>query len=900
MIRGLSTIQGPKDVLIVVDNFPYEGDINNINPNDIESITLLKDAAAASIWGTKAGNGVIVITTKKSKFRQPVSLQVNSNLSISNPPDLFYLNRMKSSDIIDVEEMLFDKNYRLSDTTATLKPPFSPVYEILLKERNGLLTEQEANDQINMLRQTDVRDEFNKYLYQKAVNQQYALTIKGGSENFAWLMFAGYDKNVNASAAEYNRLNLRWQNTFRPAKNLELISGLYFTNTNSKSGKPAYGEVSSYQGKLWPYAEFADGNGNPNPLTRDYRSTYIDTAGQGLLLDWKYYPLEDYQHSTSSIQMQDILLNIGMKYKILDVLNFDISYQYERQVSDGKTLNDLQSYYTRNLINLYSTVDYATGVVNYGIPKGGMLDFSHNILNSYAGRGQLNYNTEWKNHRVTVIAGGEIRQNQTGQNNNRLYGYDNDKLTFGYVDYYSPTYTNLITGTQTQAPNADNIAGLLNRFVSIYGNIAYTYKNKYTLSASARRDASNLFGVSTNDKWKPLWSMGTSWNISNEPFYKSKFLPYLKLRATYGYSGNVDPNKPSVTTISYTGHEIYTNTPYSDFESYYNPDLTWEVSGQMDIGLDFKVLKIITGSIDYYHKRNKNLFGRANLDYTSGLISVIKNVASSVGNGIDISINSSNINRVLKWNTQFNLSFNKDKVTDYFLATNQGSQFVGAVNISGIKGKPVYSIFSYRWAGLDPNTGDPQGYLGKEISKDYNSITGTGTTLSDLVYHGSALPTVFGSMGNTFTYRSASISIGIIYKFNYYFRRESIDYSSLFSSWNGNGDFYNRWQKSGDELHTNVPSLIYPSTSSRDDFYNNSETLVERGDYIRLQYINIGYDVLRNKISKSGFKALQIYGNIANLGILWRANKEGIDPEYYGYNIIPPSKSFSIGIRAGF
>jgi TonB-dependent SusC/RagA subfamily outer membrane receptor len=396
MIRGLSTIQGPKDVLIVVDNFPYEGDINNINPNDIESITLLKDAAAASIWGTKAGNGVIVITTKKSKFRQPVSLQVNSNLSISNPPDLFYLNRMKSSDVIDVEEMLFNNNYRLSDTAATLKPPFSPVYEILLKERNGLLTEQEANDQINMLRQTDVRDEFNKYLYQKAVNQQYALTIKGGSENFAWLMFAGYDKNVNASAAEYNRLNLRWQNTFRPAKNLEVTSGLYFTNTNSKSGKPAYGEVSSYQGKLWPYAEFADGNGNPNPLTRDYRSTYIDTAGQGHLLDWKYYPLEDYQHSTSSIQMQDILLNIGMKYKILDGLDFDISYQYERQVSDGKTLNDLQSYYARNLINLYSTVDYATGVVTYGIPKGGILDLSRNVLNSYAGRGQLNYNKEWR------------------------------------------------------------------------------------------------------------------------------------------------------------------------------------------------------------------------------------------------------------------------------------------------------------------------------------------------------------------------------------------------------------------------------------------------------------------------------------------------------------------------
>lgn len=554
------------------------------------------------------------------------------------------------------------------------------------------------------------------------------------------------------------------------------------------------------------------------------------------------------------------------------------------------------------MINLYSQLDYDAGMVTYGIPKGGILDLSNSVLAAYGSRVQLNYNKLLGSHRISAIAGSEVRQNRVVQNGNRLYGYDEDKLTFGYVDYYSQTYQNFISGAQTSAPSGDYVSELLNRFVSSYGNVAYTYKEKYTISGSGRRDASNLFGVSTNDKWKPLWSTGVSWDISGEQFYKSRWLPYLKLRATLGYSGNVDPNKPAVTTISYTGSSNYTNTPYSDYTSYYNPDLTWETSRQINIGLDFRTGKdIISGSIEFYSKKNENLFGRTNVDYTTGILSglIVKNVADSKGMGLDIALNSKNIDGRLKWHTQLNLSFNKDKVADYFLLTDQGSQYVGNTRISGIEGKPVYSVFSYKWAGLDGNTGDPQGYLNKQISKDYIGLTDATTTIDDLVYHGSALPTVFGSLGNTLSYGRLSLAIGIVYKFGYYFRRESVNYSSLFSSWSGHGDFYNRWQNPGDELHTNVPSLIYPSPGSRDDFYSNSEVLIEKGDHIRLQYINIGYDLIQNSFTKLPFKSIQVYGNAANLGILWRANKQGIDPEYKGGNMMPPSKTFSIGIRAG-
>src|SRR5262249_4801520 len=163
----------------------------------------------------------------------------------------------------------------------------------------------------------------------------------------------------------------------------------------------------------------------------------------------------------------------------------------------------------------------------------------------------------------------------------------------------------------------------------------------------------------------------------------------------------------------------------------------------------------------------------------------------------------------IKWRSNLNLSFYKDKVTSYYLATNRGSSFVGdGRNIAGLVGKPVYSIFSYKWAGLDPATGDPRGYVNGQVSNDYSKLTGTTATINDLVYNGPASPTVFGSLGNTIEWNNISLSIGLLYKFGYYFRKQSISYATLFSSGDGHGDFEQRWQKPGDEAITHVPSMV--------------------------------------------------------------------------------------------
>ncbi|MDP1762374.1 MAG: SusC/RagA family TonB-linked outer membrane protein [Sediminibacterium sp.] len=902
MIRGLSSIIGPREPLIIVDNFPYSGNINNINPNDVETVTLLKDAAAASIWGTKAGNGVIVITTKKGKFNQKISTEFNANISITGKPDLFYLKNIKSTDFIDVEQFLYSKGFYNGSINAPNKPPLSPVVELLIKKANGSISAADADAQINALRERDVRNDFNQRLYNTAVNQQYALNIRGGTNNIAWLLGAGYDHNLNELAAGYNRFTIRSENRFRLSQKLQVTVSFNYIQSNSSSGKYGYADISATNGSIPPYTRLANDQGQALSVIKTYRQPYIDTAGGGKLLDWNYYPLSDYQHVQNTSLLQDMVGHIGINYEVLKGFNAEVQYQYERQQTNGHLLQDVNSYFTRNLINLYSQLNRGTGVVTYKIPVGGILDLSNTVLVSHNIRGQLNYIKHWGQQQVTAIAGAEVRENDNQFDGYRIYGYNGDQLTTVNVDYANP-YPTYITGSTGFIPTSGGLAHTVNRFVSFYTNAAYTYFNKYTLSLSGRRDASNLFGVNTNNKWTPLWSVGASWDIAKEPFFKSTTLPYLKIRATLGYSGNADPNRTGVTTISYQNASPYTQTPIARVANFYNPDLRWEKVWMTNIGVDFEVRnRVLTGSIEYYHKKATDLLGAAPLDYTSGLNqqTLIRNIAAMEGNGMDIELKSINSNRAFLWTSTLNLSLYKDKVTSYYLASTQASRFVnGVYTIAGVTGKPVYAVFTYKGAGLDPSTGDPQGYANGQVSKDYNLLTGAASSIADLVYKGPAYPAVFGSLGNTFGWKHINLTIQLLYKLGYYFQRSSINYSSLFNNRVGHPDYANRWRQPGDEKLTTVPSMVYPTNNNRDAFYNGSELLVEKGDHIRLQFITLSYDIIKSAIKSLPVESMQIYINASNIGILWRANKMGIDPDY-NQSVVPPSKNIAIGVRIKF
>jgi TonB-dependent starch-binding outer membrane protein SusC len=269
------------------------------------------------------------------------------------------------------------------------------------------------------------------------------------------------------------------------------------------------------------------------------------------------------------------------------------------------------------------------------------------------------------------------------------------------------------------------------------------------------------------------------------------------------------------------------------------------------------------------------------------------------GKGIDIVLNSKIVGRAIKWNAILLFNYNTSRTSEYYTNdANVVSRLLSGGNtITPIIGKPLYSIAAYKWGGLDAS-GNPQGYENGQLSINYTGIINEGRTKGEtgnIVFIGSTIPEFFGSLNNILSWKNIVVSANFAYKFGYYFQRTSIGYSQLINSGNGHKDFEKRWQKPGDEIITNVPSFIYPNNSQRNSFYENSEILVEKGDHIRLQYINFSYSIFKKKVEKIHLNEIQLYINAANLGILWRANKEKLDPEYP--STIPPTKSIAFGVR---
>ncbi|MFD2554390.1 SusC/RagA family TonB-linked outer membrane protein [Sphingobacterium tabacisoli] len=894
MIRGLSTIKGPKDPLIVVDNFPYDGDLINLNPNLVESITILKDAAAASIWGARAANGVIVITTKNGKFNTPVSVGVRSNVTIGKKPDLSYIPQMSSSDFIDVEKELYSRGFYKSSINSNGKPWLSPVVDLLDLSDKGKMSEEDVVNIIDSWREVDSRDDFSRFMYKPAVRQQYFLDASGGTAKFSWLSFMGYDHNKESLGETYQRLNLRLQNIYRFSERLSLAANLYYTQSISASGRLGYNDVPN----LLPYMHLADVDGDPLAVPRNYRQSFVEKLEEGKLLDWSYYPLTDWKYQVRNNKLSDVLVNTEIQYGLLKGFNAAVNYQYERQQTLVTSLSDEKGYVARDYINRFAQT--VGDEIKFIIPKGSILDKSSGWMDAHNIRGKLSFDNKFGDHYMNALAGVEGRLAHSQGQGNRFYGYNTHNLTVANIDYTRP-YPNFITGGGAYIPSNQSLSDIDTRFVSQFVNAAYTYGDRYTVSGSARRDASNLFGLKTNDQWNPFWSTGASWKLSSERFYQWEAVPYVSIRSTYGFSGNVDPAMVAVNTIRFVDPSVFTGDPIAVFDNWYNPNLKWETTRMFNIAIDFRLQKNrLSGSVEYFHKKGENLFGVAPIDYTTGVPPYfLRNVADMSGRGLDIELKSVNLEGMLRWNTLLNFSLYRDKIEEYNIERTVAREYVNTAipPISGIAGHPVYTIYAYRWAGLDPNTGEAQGYLNGEISKNYSSITGTGTKVEDLVYFGSAVPTHYGNMVNTFSYKRFQLQFGLAYKLGYWFRRPSINYTDLFNSRSGHVDYAKRWQNPGDEKMTDVPVNLFTTNNNRDRFYSGSSVLVEKGDHVRLQYINLGYDLNVGK----GFHQLRLNLNIDNVGILWKANKAGIDPDFnIGVGRVKKPTNYTIGVRASF
>lgn len=892
-IRGQSTIFANSQPLIVLDNFPYDGDINTINPNDVESITVLKDAAAASIWGARAGNGVIVITTKKGRYNSQTLVSLSSNVTFGDQQDIYYQKRMSSSDYIDIEKRLFSAGFYNSSENAARKTALTPVVELLILRRDGKLSAAEADARIDALRGIDVRDDLYKYVGRSSFFQQHAVQVSGGGENQNFLISAGFDRNrQNLVGNAYSRATVNLSHNLKFLKDkLEINSGLYITRSTNTQNSKGYNAVLATAGNasIYPYAKLADQNGNALAVVRDYSRRYIEGLSQNGLLDWNYRPLEETDASENNSLISEYRMNVGARYTVLKGLSINIRYQYGAAQTNQGFFQSINSYFTRDLINKFAQV--SNGQLSNPVPLGGVMDLTNTFATNHNLRSQLDYHLDAGSHSITALAGYEIRDNRIKGDSHRLYGYDNDHAISKLVDYITPYRQYFNQASTATIPSFEVSSDLSDRFLSYFANGAYSFKSKYTLSLSARFDQSNLFGVNTNQKGVPLGSVGFSWNLGREDFMSLNWVSDLKLRATYGYSGNVDKTLSGFTTAFYSnGSTNPAGLPYASLRNPPNPELRWEQIKIFNLGLDFAVLNNrIVGTIEYFNKQGVDIIADSPLAPSSGVVTFRGNAANTNGNGFDLNLITNNLQGLLGWKSNLIISYAQEKIKEYPRIFPASSYFNGVAQVSG---RPVYGIYSYGWFGLDPNSGDPMGYLNGLPSKDYAKLVNPAT--DDILFHGSARPLWFGSFANTFSYGRVSLSMMLNFRLAYFFRRPSVQYGAA-QGLGSHGDYALRWQNPGDELQTNVPSAVSAQNTNRDTFYRLSEALVEKGDHVRVQDLRIDYALKQSWTNTIGFKSIHLFAYANNLGIVWRANKLGLDPDY---ETIPPVRSISLGLKA--
>jgi len=894
-IRGRSTIYANPNPLIVVDNFPYPGDINNINPADVENVTILKDAAAASIWGAYSGNGVIVLTTKQGKLNQAPRVSFTSSLTVGQKPNLYYQPILSSSDYIAIEDSLFNRGYY----NPTFALPLSaggvlpPAVETLDSAAQGLISPAQAAAEIDAYRKIDSRKDLNKYFYRPSINSQYALSVSGGGSQDRYYLSSGYDRDIsNAVRDEYDRITLLGNNTLEivPGR-LELTTGFGFAGSSTYFNNPGGSGVN------YPYAPLADAQGNPLPVANQFRIPYLNSLSGGPLLDWNFRPLQELEIGDNKLTLTDYRINIGLRYNILRGLEARVYYQYGHGDSDLVFYHNPQTFFTRNMINEYTQFT-STGIVT-PVPPGGILDEQRLTYVANNVRAQVNYSTDSLFHgRFNIIGGWEVRDLEGTQMTTWLYGYnpaDGSSVPVNYTQTF-PTYP---SAAPSLIPYQDQKFQTAERYISYYTNAGYTLKDRYMVTGSVRRDESNLFGVRTNQKGVPLWSAGLGWDLSREEFYHFDPIPFLRLRVTDGFNGNVDRGISAYTTTSINPQvNIYDNVT-STVVNPPDPTLRWEKIHIYNFGVDFASVKNrFVGTLEYYIKSGTDLIGQSPEDPTTGISVFTGNTADMRDHGVDLTLRTDDSFGALRWNSVLLFSYELDKVTKYEEKLGSVYDYMVPTTINPLVGKPLYSIYALPWAGLSPVNGDPQGMLNGKPSTIYSSLVDT-SVLSYMKYKGPVNPPVFGSWRNTFYWKQWGLSFNILYKFGYVFRRNSMFFGPVFTASSpGSPDYDKRWQHPGDEKFTTMPSMVFPVNSLRDQFYQYSDVLVVKGDQVRLQDVQISYDLSKETHPGLPVQLLRFYLYANNLGILWKANHVGIDPDYV--NSVPNPRTLALGIKIDY
>ncbi|MBK8111224.1 MAG: TonB-dependent receptor [Saprospiraceae bacterium] len=815
-VRGATSVLAGNEPLYVVDGVPTT-DIRGLNPNDIATMTVLKDASSSSIYGARAANGVVLITTRRGKA--------------------------------NTTQISFNAYYGISRLNKTIDVLSTRRYRELMEEiiPGGLDPTWTAN--------TD----WNQEVFGTGTNQSYQLSMSGGSEKSRYLLSGNYLKSdgiVRPASFERYSLRLNLDNDVRSWLSVGTNINAILSNTENTQDNASSGRGGVIMSAL-----------NTPPFLRIYKT---DGSGQ--------YDPNPFQPSWEN----PVAYMEGPEQLVRDNRLFGNTYL---NVNFGKGLQfksnlgiDLQTHQWDYYLDPFKT--------NYGRNQNGVGIADKSTTYTWLTENTLTYTGSADKHHYTALAGSSVQKQ--AWNDSYLQGND----------FPDDTTVKTLNAANTISGSTDRSAWAL---ASFFGRVTYDYDGNYLFSASLRRDGSSKLA----HHWGVMPAFSAAWRVSSASFIKDiSAIEDLKIRVGWGRNGNQEgiSNYARFGLVSY-----YRRTPSSPLSgpgsaqvSYGNPDLKWETTDQTNLGIDLLMFNgRVSFTADAYLKKTSDVLLDVQLSNSLPITTIQTNAGNIQNKGIDLALSTVNMDRSIRWQTDFNISFNKNEVTDlkytdvyYFGRIYSNNQDVAIVK----KGLPLGSFFGYVSEGVNPETGD---LMYKDLNN--NNIFDPG----DRTIIGNAQPDFVFGLTNNFSWKGFDLDIFIQGSYgNDIFNATRIDLEGMFDSKNQSVSVLNRWTP--DNRITDMPRAIGNGNVKN---VLNSTRFIEDGSYIRIKSLTLAYNFSGTWLTKAGLSALRLYATGQNLFTI--TGYSGYDPEVnaFGrsatelgidYGTYPHSMVVTMGVKADF
>lgn len=922
-IRGNATINGNKSPVWVVDGVILEQDvpitasdinsddaeylvgnaISGVNPQDIESITILKDASATAIYGVKAANGVIVVTTKKGKSGKP-AITYNGNITINTRPSYSDYQLMNSQERVAFSKAMVEAGYPSGRVPSG--PTYEGAYESLMNKQISL---EEFRQQVAEMetRNTDWFD----YLFRNSITHSHSLNVSGGTDRMTYYVSAGYQNAQGAAkASDTEKMSTLAKINMKFNKHISAMVKLDYTNTSNTG----YSTVNPFN--------YATTTTRTLPAYNSDGSYYMSYAKSGTLGTESigYNVLKELENTGKSSTMDDFNALLQLDVNIWKGLKYTGTFSYHNSNTQQRDWKTEESYYVSSNYRGWDYGKYtaydSSIYMDSTLPYGGILSQDHTRKTGYTIRNQVSWNETFNSdHYVSIMAGTEARRNAYKGVSVTGYGWTPE---FGekFNPVMTDSYISSIVETGADLPSNTNS---FTQVASFYGVASYSYADRYVLNANIRSDGSNKFGSNPKYRWLPTYSVAAKWNIMNESFMKDmSWVNELALRGSYGLQGNIHDDSSPYLIVTTGDRDSNTNLPVSTIYRLPNPDLRWEKTHSWNVALDFSLLDHrLRGGIDVYGKNTKDLIIDKTVASSNGRTTLHYNAGKMTNKGVEGFINATLL-RKKDWTWKFGMNFSRN-VNEITYANEEDLSDTDIINkmLNGtlaVEGAPIGSLYAYEFAGINQEIGYPMFY-----TKSGDKVIKGNKVDMKLVRCGSIYPKLTGGFDTQLRYKDFSLSLNFTYSLGSvsrlpeYYTGNSYNLDPLS---NLSTDWLKSWKSAGDDTeyptlyNANIMTNYFSEHPEYDasttgvaaypyDMYNMSDLRVASGDFLKLKLVSLSYNFPKKLIRPLLINSLMLRLQATNLFTIADKKWNGLDPETNGANI-PSLPTFSLGVNVSF